>query len=150
MIISSTIAESALHVAKRRSTGTHKDVTDYIKSFWAWLVSLAGIVGLYIGSIAVHLTKYFWIVVALAAALAGAKPIWTAVKEGSKRIRTYRSLVQRVAAAETKVEQLEAERKGFPDRIREERNAGFNEAWAEIEGSLRAGEMTNRRRKPRT
>jgi hypothetical protein len=116
-------------------------VTDYIRRFWTWLVSLAGIAALYVGALAAKLTKYFWIVVILSVVLAGIKPTMKLLRESIRRIRTYPALLQQMASAETRIEQLEAERKGFTDRIRDAKSIGFAEAWAEIEGAVRANQM---------
>jgi len=75
----------------------------YWRNFWSATVSLAGLVGLYLGAIAVDLTWAFYAVIVLAAIIAGVHPLtrW-AITIGIK-VRNYQKLLDMIADLQAKV-----------------------------------------------
>lgn len=74
--------------------------------FWTSVVSLAGVVGLYLAADAAKLLIAFWIVVFGGIVAAGARPAWRFIGDFSTRQRNYPRLIERVATLEMANKQL--------------------------------------------
>jgi hypothetical protein len=113
-------------------------VIDYLKRFWAVLVSLAAVAGLYVGAEAVHLTKLFWIVIAVAVVVTGIRPTLRVAADMVIRVRNYPALLSRVAEAERKVVQLSADKRELATEITKARKEGKEIALAQVRGMVLA------------
>ncbi|MPZ24995.1 MAG: hypothetical protein GEV12_00700 [Micromonosporaceae bacterium] len=110
----------------------------FLIRFWSAAVSLAGIAGLYIGAVAIDQAAAFWIVMAIALVVGGGPPVARKTLEWVSRIRTYRSLLARVAQAEISVEELRGSLAAASKEARDKWEAGIKEGYARIRGMLLA------------
>jgi len=111
-------------------------VADYLKRFWAVFVSLAGVVGLYLGAVQVKLTMAFWIVAAISAFAALVSIGGKSLLEALAKLRTYPRLLERAAQLETDVEALSSALNASKVELGEAREAGIAEGRAQIRGAI--------------
>ncbi|MGW5011277.1 hypothetical protein ACWEOR_04045 [Micromonospora chalcea] len=111
-------------------------MTDYLKRFWTVAVSLAGIVGLYLGAVQVDLVPAFWIVMGLSALIA---LVWTggnALIEMVTRVRNYPRLLERAARLQTEVEALSGAIEANKEESQAATEAALAEGRAQMIGAL--------------
>jgi hypothetical protein len=108
----------------------------YLKQFWAVLVSLAAVGGLYVGAKAVNLTYIFWIVIPISAVIVGAPHALRGLGELSVRVRNYPSLLQRVGEAQRVNAELEAGKQQLTEQVRQAAEQGRLVAFRQVQGSL--------------
>ncbi|MEU5725050.1 hypothetical protein ABZ783_24965 [Micromonospora sp. NPDC047738] len=105
---------------------------DFIGRFWALVVSLAGLVGLYLGAVAVKLTWAFWAVVAVAVAAAAVPGVRQWLSDTRTALRDHPALKAEIASLGEQVasltEQLAAARESAEDQYA----AGLVEGSARI------------------
>ena len=111
----------------------------FLKSFWAILVSLAGVIGLYFAAAQVHLVIVFWIVAASAALLAGVFVYGKKVMQSARRIADYPRLMHASASLQAKVDSLKTELEKNQDKRLEEYSRGREEGRSEAIGYVLAG-----------
>jgi len=88
---------------------------EFAKRYWAAAVSIATVVGLYVGAVAIHLVLAFWIVMLGSLVIAGGPIAGRRALDYANRIRNYDVLLKRAAASEEDAtvlrERLDAERR---------------------------------------
>ncbi|WP_410666734.1 hypothetical protein [Amycolatopsis sp. cmx-4-68] len=72
----------------------------FVKRFWTWVVSLSGVVGLYLGALAVNLVWAFFVVVGISLAVGLAPKIYASARLVAMRLRNYPKLLERIALLE--------------------------------------------------
>ncbi|WP_146167602.1 hypothetical protein [Micromonospora sp. MH33] len=111
-------------------------MTNYLKRFWTVAVSLAGIVGLYLGAAQVKLLLAFWLVIGLSAVIA---LFWTGGKtllEVLTRVRNYPRLLERAAQLQTEVEALTGAIEATKEESRTAAEAAIAEGRAQMLGAI--------------
>lgn len=111
-------------------------MADILKGFWTWALSLAGIVGLYLGAKQLNWVPVFWAVL-VAAAILGVFPV--AAKrafEVHSKVQSYPDLLDRVAKAETETEALRSQLLAATAAAEDARQAGILEGRAQVIGSI--------------
>src|ERR1700722_13187335 len=113
-------------------------VTNFIKSFWTWAVSLAGIAALYVGAVAIHRTLIFWIVLGSAVVLAGVRPAIRRFVDIAIKVRGYPSLLEQLGVAKAQAENSAEWVKEAASLADSAWQRGVYEGRGQILGALRA------------
>lgn len=120
---------------------TAPSIPSFLTRFWTWLVSLAGVVGLYLGAVQLNVEVVFFIVAAVAILGAGIRPAVSWVVDVGTRYRNYPRLLEQVATLTTEVRNHHAASSVIPDATKEAYAQGVKEGTdrfrALIEGSIR-------------
>ncbi|MFY1703538.1 hypothetical protein ACN28G_17660 [Micromonospora sp. WMMA1923] len=109
---------------------------DFFGRFWTMVVSMAGLVGLYLGAVQVDLTWAFWAVIGLAAVGTSVSPIRRWVADTRARIRSYPAMEAESASLRDQLEALEKELADARASADERYAAGLNEGAARIVGTI--------------
>lgn len=107
---------------------------DFARRFWAAVVSVAGVVGLYLAADAANLVRAFWIVVVVAVVIAAISKGWRWALESATRIRNYPKTLTRIATLEEEVKTLRSIEEEVSERIEKSRNQGRAIGHAEALG----------------
>lgn len=112
------------------------DVTDYFKRFWVAMVSLAGILGFYVGAEAIRQVWTFWILVPLGALIALAKPTYALTSDFVGRIRSYPDLSKSVDALTIQLNNAMNDARSAKAAAAEKYDEGISEGEARVMGML--------------
>lgn len=111
---------------------------DFLRRFWKWLVSLAGVAGLYLGALAVNLTNIFFVILAVAVVLGAARPAGTKTLEVIKRFRAHPQLLSEVARLENEADKAQRSIRRADGRAKASYDKGVLEGRAQARGAILA------------
>jgi len=111
-------------------------VLHFLKRFWTLAVSLAGVVGLYLGALAVNLTKVFWIVLAVSVIVAGLPIAFKKIIDIGIRFRNYPALLLQSAKLQEEKEELATSLEESQKLTAKAWSRGLSEGRAQVLGSL--------------
>jgi hypothetical protein len=115
---------------------------EFIKRFWIYTGSMAGVVALYFGAVPLHLIWVFWVVIALAAFAAGAKMVVPRLVTYATRIKNYPALLRASGESQEANDRLRAELREAEAAVLVRWSEGVDEGRRQILGSLLAIEVT--------
>jgi hypothetical protein len=113
-------------------------VEEFLKRFWAIAVSIAALVGAYLGAVPLHLVWVFWLACGVAAIAASASLLIPRSIELATRIRNYPILLERAGVQETEIERLQKQVSELQIDIDKRWSDGLNEGRQQIIGSVQA------------
>lgn len=107
----------------------------FLRNFWAWAGTLAGIAALYVGAQSIKKTQYFFAVIVVAVVLAGARPAFRLVTVLGIRVRNYPNMLTRLAEAESQIEESKKVHTSQVDAVEKARSDGIREGRAQVLGA---------------
>lgn len=110
----------------------------FLKRFVAAAVTLAGVVGLYLGAVAVDLVWVFWFVIGGSAVVAALPAATKRAVDAARRIRHYPQLVRNYGNLQQEHEELQKRHRVTSDRIARSYADGYKEGQDQVLGALRA------------
>ncbi len=119
-------------------------VVAFIRRFWLSAVSVAGLVGLYLGAEAVDKVRVFWFTVAVAAVVAAiptGKPLLDKAFDLRAKVRSYPGLVARVATLEAELERAKKMSEALEDQTRNRYQDGILEGRKQFLGIFFSGQV---------
>lgn len=114
---------------------------DFLGRFWAMAVSLAGLVGLYLGAVAVKLTWAFWAVVGLAVVASAVTPIRKWLTETRAVLRSHPALETEIASLRSQLASLRDELAEARESAHSQYLAGLDEGAARIVGTVLSADV---------
>ncbi|WP_328466756.1 hypothetical protein OHA21_47130 [Actinoplanes sp. NBC_00393] len=114
---------------------------DFLQRFWTWALSLAGVVGLYLGAAQLHWEPVFFIVVGVALALGAAPIAFKKIVDTATKLRDFSLLEQKASEGEQRVAKLTAELTQAEHRAKEIFLLGLKEGRAQALGALLSQEV---------
>lgn len=111
---------------------------EFLKRFWAIAVSIAAIVGAYLGTVPLHLVWVFWLACGVAGVVASASQVFPRVIELATRIRNYPILLQRAGTQESEIQQLQQQVNELRLLAEKRWSQGLSEGRKQILGSIQA------------
>lgn len=118
-------------------------VVDFWKRFWAAVLSLTGIVALYLTALPLHLLWVFWAVIGLAAAYAGISIGFPRVADWVKAVRNHPALLNAAATAEREAGRLRSELNAAETAANTQWSAGLEEGRRQIIGGILAARVVS-------
>jgi hypothetical protein len=116
-------------------------VKAFLRSFWTWTASLAGIAALYVGAVAIKKTAIFWIVLGCGIVLAGARPSVRSIIDVAIRVRSYPKIIAQLGTAKTEAQAAAEGLRNAEIRAGKAWEEGVNEGRSQILGAVRALEL---------
>ncbi|MFU8855051.1 hypothetical protein ACNAW0_29410 [Micromonospora sp. SL1-18] len=111
-------------------------MADILKRFWAWAISLAGIVGLYMGAEQLRWVPVFWWVLAAAAVLGVIPAAGKRAFNIYSKVQAHPSLMEKVATLESETEALREKLAAAKKAAKESLQAGILEGRAQVIGAV--------------
>jgi hypothetical protein len=111
-------------------------MTGFVKRFWGAAVSIAGVLGLYLGAVAIQATFWFWLALIAALAIAATPSTLAFFRKHIRRYLDYPELADRVELMKSQIQRLETiaqETGASRDSLRD---TGISEGHAQFLGFL--------------
>ncbi len=110
----------------------------FLNRFSAWALALATVGGLYLSALSLNLVAAFWVLMAVAVAVAAIPPLWRKVVDLIMQARRYPQLEGELAHAREELDQLKSTAPNVSTRIAEARILGIREGQAQTKGTFLA------------
>lgn len=111
---------------------------EFLKRFWAIAVSIAALVGAYLGAVPLHLVWVFWLACGIAVIVAGASLILPRSIELATRIRNYPILLKRAGVQEDQIQQLQKQISELQISAVNRWSEGLSEGRRQVLGAIQA------------
>lgn len=109
---------------------------DFLKRFWSIAVSLAGLVGAYLGAVPLHIVWLFWVVVGCSVVIAAITILVPRTIDIATRVRNYPNLLNRSAMLIDENERLKGQLATLQEKSLKMREEGISEGNRQVIGAI--------------